>query len=1274
MLFETNDVPFLLGSVQILLQQYLSVETNFLNQPVPDAIRNLIRINKDDPSVVVAQAMAHAELKRRNEVILGLMRRLTNIAEAEAMDEIPESLIGLVSQITQLPGRKDYGPVKLAAVELLTALQQPSVDARLNVLRQMMQSGKSFSEIAKERALSPLMDFLQELFSSPEQHIREAALEVYIRRVYRAHLVKEFAIVQGPKGVPACTWSFQFSDTPPPDTPVRRGMLVVPNSFDEIDQVVEDALVLFESLVQGHEVCCEDENLNVLLIAFQKNPLVTKSNEREIIEKCEFSLQKNNYIMYGLGIRTVTIILSQIPKSPRYFSFNHCDNYSESPLRRDMRPTFPYLLELTKLAVNNNLERLPAIGRNVQNWLGTEKNDHSVQLSRPTNQTVFFRAISHSDFAIPGLAYKILLRAMDDLELALNDPRVLPSASSNIFIHVLQEYDAQRANIVLQATTILDDLIPKFSSRLQSLRVDNIELRLRIQSRDAEGTVSMQPILLVASSLTRSGQWLKTSAYLEYPDPVTGVPKEYRPLDGTGEKISSMPFPTANSMQVKRASARRVGSTYVYDFLGLLEVSIIRSWSDVESVVAPDLRSIFEAKELILESGNLIESSRPAGSNQIGMVAWIIKMKTPEYPNGREVVLIANDVTFQAGSFGVVEDEFFFKASEYARKRGLPRLYIACNSGARIGLDESLKPKIKVEWIDASNPSLGFHYLYLDEETYHSIPPESVQVDKRDERGETRYVISAIVGNVHGIGVENLRGSGMIAGETSRAYDDIFTLSYITGRTVGIGAYLVRLGQRTIQMQNGPMILTGFGALNKLLGREVYTSQDQLGGPEIMLPNGVTHEVVRQDQEGADAIIRWLSYVPRTKDSSPAFLPPSDPIDRDIEFTPSKTPYDPRDMLAGRKRSDGSFEAGFFDRDSFKEYLSGWGKSVIVGRARLGGIPVGVIAVETRLVVRTIPADPANSESREVSEPQAGQVWFPDSAYKTAQAIEDFNRGENLPLMIFANWRGFSGGTRDMFGEILKYGSMIVDALRTYRHPVFIYIPPNGELRGGAWVVVDPTINEDVMEMYADEESRGGILEPPGICEVKFRKKDQVNLMHRLDEALVALDRELVSADATEAVRIKSAIARREETLLPIYLQIAHEFADLHDRAGRMKAKGVIREQLQWKRARHFFYWRIRRRIAEFSVRNRLQESVGSVSVAETVGHLQTVLPGDEQWWNDDRSVSSAIESLSSNTFSALQSRCLDRVEQDTMATLRQLGPAASRELLERLNAMAESW
>ncbi len=39
---------------------------------------------------------------------------------------------------------------------------------------------------------------------------------------------------------------------------------------------------------------------------------------------------------------------------------------------------------------------------------------------------------------------------------------------------------------------------------------------------------------------------------------------------------------------------------------------------------------------------------------------------------------------------------------------------------------------------------------------------------------------------------------------------------------------------RCIQRADQPIILTGYAALNKLLGREVYTSHMQLGGPKVM--------------------------------------------------------------------------------------------------------------------------------------------------------------------------------------------------------------------------------------------------------------------------------------------------------------------------------------------------------------------------------------------------------------------------------------------------------
>lgn len=60
----------------------------------------------------------------------------------------------------------------------------------------------------------------------------------------------------------------------------------------------------------------------------------------------------------------------------------------------------------------------------------------------------------------------------------------------------------------------------------------------------------------------------------------------------------------------------------------------------------------------------------------------------------------------------------------------------------------------------------------------------------------------------------------------------------------------------------------------------------------------------------------------------------------------------------------------------------------------------------------------------------------------------------------------------DMYDQVLKFGAYIVDGLRECSQPVMVYIPPHAELRGGSWVVIDPTINPRHMEMYADRESR----------------------------------------------------------------------------------------------------------------------------------------------------------------------------------------------------------
>jgi acetyl-CoA carboxylase / biotin carboxylase 1 len=163
-----------------------------------------------------------------------------------------------------------------------------------------------------------------------------------------------------------------------------------------------------------------------------------------------------------------------------------------------------------------------------------------------------------------------------------------------------------------------------------------------------------------------------------------------------------------------------------------------------------------------------------------------------------------------------------------------------------------------------------------------------------------------------------------------------------------------------------------------------------------------------------------------------------------VEYLPGNS-CDPRAAISGTLDVKGKWLKGIFDKDSFVETLEGWARTVVTGRAKLGGIPVGIVAVETQTVMQIIPTDPCQLDSHERVVPQAGQVWFPDSSTKTAQAILDFNR-EELPLFILANWRGFAGGQRDLFEGILQAGSTIVENLRTYKQPIFVYIPMMGAL------------------------------------------------------------------------------------------------------------------------------------------------------------------------------------------------------------------------------------
>uniref|UniRef100_A0A674KD81 acetyl-CoA carboxylase n=1 Tax=Terrapene triunguis TaxID=2587831 RepID=A0A674KD81_9SAUR len=1162
--------------VMDLLRQYLKVETQFQHGHYDKCVFALREENKSDMNAVLNYIFSHAQVTKKNLLVTMLIDQLCG-RDPTLTDE----LINILTELTQL-SKTTNAKVALRARQVLIASHLPSYELRHNQVESIFLSaidmyGHQFCiENLQKLILSEtsIFDVLPNFFYHSNQVVRMAALEVYVRRAYIAYELNSVQHRQLKDNT--CVVEFQFMlPTSHPNRSASVSDVLLDNSFTPPCQRMGGMVSFrtFEEFVSRFYT----------VLSILPDPA--------------------SYLTFPF-----LFLLCPILRGGLLFSFQ----FEEDRIYRHLEPALAFQLELNRMR-NFDLTAIPCANHKMHLYLGAAKVEVGTEV---TDYRFFVRAIiRHSDLVTKEASFeylqnegeRLLLEAMDELEVAFNNTNVRTDCN-HIFLNFVP-------TVIMDPSKIEESvrsMVMRYGSRLWKLRVLQAELKINIRLTPTGKAI---PIRLFLTN--ESGYYLDISLYKEVTDSRTAqimfqaYGDKQGPLHGM---LINTPYVTKDLLQSKRFQAQSLGTTYIYDIPEMFRQSLIKLWDSMsEYALLPTLplpSDMLTYTELVLDDqGQLVHMNRLPGGNEIGMVAWKITLKSPECPDGRDIIVIGNDITYRIGSFGPQEDLLFLRASELARTEGIPRIYVAANSGARIGLAEEIRHMFHVAWEDPDDPYKGYKYLYLTPQDYKKVSAlNSVHCEHVEDEGESRYKITDIIGKEEGLGVENLRGSGMIAGESSLAYEDIITINLVTCRAIGIGAYLVRLGQRTIQVENSHLILTGAGALNKVLGREVYTSNNQLGGVQIMHNNGVTHSTVSDDFEGIYTILQWLSYMPKSVSSPVPTLTIKDPIDRVIEFVPTKTPYDPRWMLAGRPSptQKSQWLSGFFDKGSFLEIMQPWAQTVVVGRARLGGIPVGVVAVETRTVELSIPADPANLDSEAKIIQQAGQVWFPDSAFKTAQAIKDFNR-EGLPLMVFANWRGFSGGMKDMYDQVLKFGAYIVDGLREYRQPVLVYIPPQAELRGGSWVVIDPTINPRHMEMYADPDSRGGVLEAEGTVEIKFRRKDLVKTMRRVDpiySRLLCLIPGTPELGPAERKELETKLKEREEFLIPIYHQVAVQFADLHDTPGRMQEKGVITDVLEWRTSRTFFYWRLRRLLLEDLVKKKIHDANPEL----TDGQIQAML------------------------------------------------------------------
>lgn len=1245
------------GVVGGFLAEYLRVEQVYDTAENDAAVsRELKAMNVKSGSWehVYDFARSHHNHEYKMQLVLAILEQISSLEKIDLYKPILEKLSDLK--------KEEYAQVARKAKSILAERtiktsheQRDDLQKRLVALKALAPDSKEWRDSVMKLVDQPeaIFDVLIPFMQDPALQL--LAVEIYVRRAYRYYSKNLANIVVGSSGgLLSAVWNYGYRD--PTKTTRRTGIMGV---FADNAQLERD----FERFirVQRGSLTVGDDFQNTLTLIVLNHDGVG-SNIQTLVERLERFIEPHKNPLSAMGFSRVTFALRNNESYPVYITLRYrqdLNGYKEDMATRGIEPPLAYQLEHRKLdnfaivpfrTGFNGVHLYYAEGRSGLEKLReaelTGKRSAIKEAGAAVDRRFFVRSVVRKATVKSGLLGMLpgdvgnragiyipeVNQAFEDalrvLELAELDPaysRDKKTKWNQIFIHVLPDVVIAPESI----RSIYQRLAHIHAARLKKLRVLNVEVKINVKNSLND---AVRPLRFVATNAT--GHFLQIEGYEEVAQEDGRV--LLKALAGFEDSVTMadhdvrVPYPELNRLQMKQVLALSKGTTYVYDLPSLLGRAQQLLWDSPQIVHGDSVPRVLQEKiELVLDDSgqHLVESTREAGQNNIGMVAWKLTLKTPEYPDGREVVLISNDMTHKNGSFAEAEDRLFQLASQYARARGIPRIFIAANSGARFGLDTTLQDAFKVAFKEPNDPTKGFDYLYLDAEQFTRLRSFVRGEDISQGDGVTVHKLAAIIGRAKDLGVENLRYSGLIAREASQSYEDIFTLTYVMGLNVGIGAYISRLAVRIIQKNGTAIILTGKDALNALLGGvELYVSNEQLGGVEVMIPNGVSNRAVKDDLGAMQEILTWLGYVPRKQgDPVPVLKGPDADPEREVDFKPvSKDErYDPRFLIDGRAEMRPKMEAdsgepvldaetqqpileptgtwfyGMFDKGSFHEVNADWGRTVVAGHARLGGIPMGVIAVETRDITRIIPADPGNREGSETRQVQAGRVWYPDSAFKTAQAISDFKK-EGLPLMVLANWKGFSGGTRDMVDEVLKFGSFIVDHLRKYNQPVYVYIPPFGEIRGGAWVVIDPLINHDWMEMYAAPEARGGVLEASGIVGFKFRDHEELRAkMHQLDLQLQALDASLAKEGVSQKKKeILEQIKEREAVLLPVYRQIALHFADLHDRPERMKAVGVIEDIVPWESSRQIFYWKVKRRLAEKQLRNKITAAAADLGFA----------------------------------------------------------------------------
>jgi len=308
-------------------------------------------------------------------------------------------------------------------------------------------------------------------------------------------------------------------------------------------------------------------------------------------------------------------------------------------------------------------------------------------------------------------------------------------------------------------------------------------------------------------------------------------------------------------------------------------------------------------------------------------------------------------------------------------------------------------------------------------------------------------------------GVLSLGGYAEIFLRNTLASGVVPQISAIMGPCAGGAVYSPAITDFIVMVKNTSyMFVTGPDVISTVTHEQV--TKEELGG--AMTHNersGVAHFAAENDQECLLLIRELLTFMPGNNVDDPPRVESADPPDRADEALDTVVPASPNqayDML--------DVIHAIADEGHFLEVHEHFAKNILVGFARLGGRPVGIVANQPAHLAGTLDIDASMKGAR--------FVRFCDAF--------------NIPLVTFEDVPGFLPGTVQEYGGIIRHGAKLLFAFAEATVPKLTVI--TRKAYGGAYCVMSSKhIRTDVN--YAWPTAEIAVMGADGAVNILYKRE-----------------------------------------------------------------------------------------------------------------------------------------------------------------------------------------